>query len=547
VDSFPLRRRLGFQPFSRTTAAMFGVFAPVPDALGGEGVAMDAQLEQLLMQCPVPETESSLFVPPPPAVSSYAILPSMLGDYSVISGGDQLSAYSCVDAAVAVGEEYRSDESPLCSVDDVNNYLLFDIDGDEAIPPNPGGAGGAGGAAHAVDLLTSHNKAFSNNNKGACKHAGCGVGGGGTACGVTSPSSPTSLVTSDDVMMDMPLVAKSGRRDTRARNSSRNRQVDVSPAKGAAGKTKRTARKGGKGRGPGRIPKQAAPGEEDATVADAVLLLLKPKKSRKKAKFDSPVASRFCHVCSRTPKNVRLAVCCKITDGVCRKVICEKCFVEFGYGSFEGALHEKNWLCPHCAGVCPERAQCRTYSRINDKLRVSRLKQPKQPRKTPTKKGASPAIPPGAAPSSAAPLSNYPLPASHASLPAGSGFEGLTTASSSSSAAAATGVSLFHFDGLVAPPLSAAGGLCAVGAGAAALELAGDTSPPGATAPEPPCLAVVPAAAAGQEAELGLPITSFDMCVHAHAEVVDELSTTLFPPLMDSLQVLSGEKDPMHW
>lgn len=114
-------------------------------------------------------------------------------------------------------------------------------------------------------------------------------------------------------------------------------------------------------------------------ITDDELLKLKPKKQRRAAKFDKPIPSRFCHVCSRTPKNVRLAVCCKIKEGICRKVICEKCFEEFGFGDFEAALETgtSSWCCPHCTDKCPGRAQCRTYQRINDRLRVNRLKQEK--------------------------------------------------------------------------------------------------------------------------------------------------------------------------
>lgn len=111
-------------------------------------------------------------------------------------------------------------------------------------------------------------------------------------------------------------------------------------------------------------------------VSDEELLRRRPKKKRRAAKFDKPVPSRFCHVCSRTPKNVRLAVCTRIQQGTCRKVICEKCFAKYGYGRFESALRmDSQWLCPHCQGCCPDRAQCRTYQRINDRLRVSRLRQ----------------------------------------------------------------------------------------------------------------------------------------------------------------------------
>lgn len=118
-------------------------------------------------------------------------------------------------------------------------------------------------------------------------------------------------------------------------------------------------------------------------ITDDELLKLAPKKKRRAARFENPVPSRFCHVCSRTPKNVRLVACCNISKGTCRKVICEKCFAEYQYGDLTAALDtaHSSWCCPHCAGGCPDRAQCRTYQRVNDRLRVDRLKNPGAKRK----------------------------------------------------------------------------------------------------------------------------------------------------------------------
>lgn len=112
-------------------------------------------------------------------------------------------------------------------------------------------------------------------------------------------------------------------------------------------------------------------------ITDEELLQLKPKKKRRSAKFENPIPSRFCHICSRTPKNVRLAVCSQILAGTCRKVVCEKCFGDYGFGNFADALNVRTstWACPHCCEDCPPRAQCSTYGRINDRLRVNRLKQ----------------------------------------------------------------------------------------------------------------------------------------------------------------------------
>eukprot|EP00737_Agarophyton_chilense_P003205 gb/GEZJ01003724.1/.p1 GENE.gb/GEZJ01003724.1/~~gb/GEZJ01003724.1/.p1 ORF type:complete len:665 (-),score=96.24 gb/GEZJ01003724.1/:72-2066(-) len=139
-------------------------------------------------------------------------------------------------------------------------------------------------------------------------------------------------------------------------------------------KTGRT--RGGKRKGSGSKRGGAHAEEAAGELSDEELLRARPKKKRRAAKFDKPVPSRFCHVCSRTPKNVRLATCARIRAGTCRKVVCEKCFERYGYGAFGAALgDDARWLCPHCRGDCPQRAQCRTYQRINDRLRVTRLRQ----------------------------------------------------------------------------------------------------------------------------------------------------------------------------
>lgn len=102
---------------------------------------------------------------------------------------------------------------------------------------------------------------------------------------------------------------------------------------------------------------------------------LKPKKVRRAARFKNPSPSRFCHICCRPRKHVRFAVCAEIRSGVCRKVICEKCFAEFGLGDFESATDTgtKSWLCTHCTHTCPRRAQCSTYTRVNGQVRLNRL------------------------------------------------------------------------------------------------------------------------------------------------------------------------------
>jgi hypothetical protein len=114
------------------------------------------------------------------------------------------------------------------------------------------------------------------------------------------------------------------------------------------------------------------------SVSDEELLAMKPLKPRKKATFDAPTPSNFCHICSRTPsRGIRLAVCSGLQLGQCRKVVCERCFTDYSLGcTFDDAKATfKDWKCAHCSGICPERAQCRTYQNVNRKLRLQRLRQ----------------------------------------------------------------------------------------------------------------------------------------------------------------------------
>lgn len=119
-------------------------------------------------------------------------------------------------------------------------------------------------------------------------------------------------------------------------------------------------------------------------ISDEELLRLNPKKPRRTPRFSNASSSQFCHICSRKKEIVRLAPCSKIKDGLCRKVVCDECFQTHGYGKFEDALDVivSDWLCTHCRGVCPPEAQCFTYQRINDRLRVSRLKHKCPPRRS---------------------------------------------------------------------------------------------------------------------------------------------------------------------
>lgn len=73
--------------------------------------------------------------------------------------------------------------------------------------------------------------------------------------------------------------------------------------------------------------------------------------------------SKFCHICLRRGERIELLAC---TGLRCRKVTCEKCFIDFGW-DYNYAKTLSDWTCCHCRGVCPERAQCFIYRRTNDR------------------------------------------------------------------------------------------------------------------------------------------------------------------------------------
>ena len=90
------------------------------------------------------------------------------------------------------------------------------------------------------------------------------------------------------------------------------------------------------------------------------------KTTRKPKTYSKPVASRFCHICSRMPRRGQGSLTCRrMGEGLCRKIVCEQCLREQGWCYEEIIKNPSTWLCPHCADVCPPRSQCHIYNRIN--------------------------------------------------------------------------------------------------------------------------------------------------------------------------------------
>lgn len=114
---------------------------------------------------------------------------------------------------------------------------------------------------------------------------------------------------------------------------------------------------------------QTVPGLKNRGTTDSVKKIV--KRPYKKY-YSNPTPSSHCHVCARTSKAVKFAICARISEGLCRKVTCYKCFLKFGW-DWEAAVNSKTWLCVHCRGVCPEgRSQCYIYSRVNSKRESKR-------------------------------------------------------------------------------------------------------------------------------------------------------------------------------
>lgn len=82
-------------------------------------------------------------------------------------------------------------------------------------------------------------------------------------------------------------------------------------------------------------------------------------------------SSRFCHVCARSGSVITLVACRNLKYGMCRKAVCEKCFLENGWNLDDTVTNPQDFICCHCQKACPAKAQCRTYARTNERRRKS--------------------------------------------------------------------------------------------------------------------------------------------------------------------------------
>eukprot|EP00184_Porphyridium_aerugineum_P004026 CAMPEP_0184708140 /NCGR_PEP_ID=MMETSP0313-20130426/37622_1 /TAXON_ID=2792 /ORGANISM="Porphyridium aerugineum, Strain SAG 1380-2" /LENGTH=335 /DNA_ID=CAMNT_0027169723 /DNA_START=2084 /DNA_END=3091 /DNA_ORIENTATION=+ len=95
---------------------------------------------------------------------------------------------------------------------------------------------------------------------------------------------------------------------------------------------------------------------------------LSANKGRPKT-YKSQMPSVHCHVCTRLKAFMLPVVACSNLkkNGSCRKIVCARCFAEFGWDWNEATKPGSDWTCVHCRGICPPRAQCHIYEKANEK------------------------------------------------------------------------------------------------------------------------------------------------------------------------------------
>lgn len=90
--------------------------------------------------------------------------------------------------------------------------------------------------------------------------------------------------------------------------------------------------------------------------------------SRAPKTYSQPIPSRHCHICTRsTARGHGHVVCKNMQRGLCRKTVCQRCFIDQGWNWTQAVQYMSEWICPHCIGRCPQRAQCHIYNRTNGK------------------------------------------------------------------------------------------------------------------------------------------------------------------------------------
>lgn len=107
----------------------------------------------------------------------------------------------------------------------------------------------------------------------------------------------------------------------------------------------------------------------------------KRRENKNGARYKDAIPSKFCHTCTLSALEGRrqLAPCSNLHHGLCLKTVCSRCFEVYGFGDFAEAKRPgSGWTCPHCQGVCPERAQCAAYAKSTEKRKTRKLEMAKE-------------------------------------------------------------------------------------------------------------------------------------------------------------------------
>lgn len=93
---------------------------------------------------------------------------------------------------------------------------------------------------------------------------------------------------------------------------------------------------------------------------------------------ENSTPSKYCHICGRNGRYVKLRACQYTSQSLCRKVVCAVCISQYD-SDYEVAVVTSSspWICTHCRGHCPFRARCVQYFRNNEKRRAKNLKRRK--------------------------------------------------------------------------------------------------------------------------------------------------------------------------
>lgn len=58
--------------------------------------------------------------------------------------------------------------------------------------------------------------------------------------------------------------------------------------------------------------------------------------------------SRFCHICLRRAERVAAVACARLVTTRCRKIVCKRCFDEYGWDWRKAIMGGCHWECSHC-------------------------------------------------------------------------------------------------------------------------------------------------------------------------------------------------------